>query len=94
MGRLSVMEPSLLHVTSTQVQDGERISAFETRWVELIDALSDASAIGYDYLPTISLEMESLLWGKATSPAWVEDRHLKNRLMSVFFQRLRLCSVL
>ena len=89
MDRLSVPEPSLLHVTSAQMQDGGRVFAFEARWLELIDALSDASAIGYDYLPAISQKMESLLWGKATSPAWVEDRHLKNRLLPLFFQRLR-----
>jgi len=87
--RLSVLEPSVLDLRDDRGLEASRIRAFEQRWIDLIDTVADSAAVGIDYMPVISAEMDALIWGQDTAPAWVSDKALRMRLLSLFFQRLR-----
>lgn len=89
MRRISVLEPSVLHLPAGDWHDGDLVAAFEQRWMDLIDAFTDAEAAGCDQRGVMSLALESLIWGSDSAPAWATDRDLKQRLLPVFYQRLR-----
>jgi hypothetical protein len=85
----SVFEPSVLHISRNEWHDGDLVARFEQRWMDLIDALSDAESAGYDLRGIVSYAIESLIWGTDTAPAWATDRDARQRLLPVFQQRLR-----
>lgn len=89
MRLLSVLEPSVLHVTAEDWHDEELVARFEQRWMDLIDALTETGDAGLEHTAVHSSTIEALIWDTATGPAWVTERNAKQRLLAIFAQRLR-----
>lgn len=85
---MSVLEPSVLHARIVEWRKEGFASAFEARWIDLIDSVDDSRRAGLDHALLTSLTMDSLVWDAEHCPAWTVDSDARQRLIPLFYQRL------
>lgn len=89
MGMLSILEPSILHISTEDWYNESLAARFEQRWIDLIDALRDAESVGLDHHAMLSFAVELLLCDLDTGPAWTTERNARQRLHALYYQQLR-----
>jgi len=85
---MSVLEPSVLHARVDEWRKDGFASAFEARWMDLIDAIDDSREAGLDHALLTSLALDVLVWDGEHCPAWTVDTDARQRLIPLFYQRL------
>jgi hypothetical protein len=85
---ISVLEPSVLHARIDEWREDGFASAFEARWIDLIDVIGDSRKAGLDHDLLTSLALEALVWDGEHCPAWTVDSGARQRLIPLFYQRL------
>ncbi len=88
MRLLSILEPSILHIDRDGWRQSDVARAFEHRWLDLMDSLSDAREAGCEHEALTNLALESLIWDPEHAPAWAVERDGRQRLLPLFYQRL------
>ena len=88
MAMVSVLEPSVLHITTDDWYDPTLAARFEQRWIDLADSLKNAMEVGAEHRAVWSRAVEALVSNHETAPAWMIDRAARQRLMPSFYRSL------